>query len=79
MDRLKVFDLVDAVERRFVRDGAIWTSAGISAGMDMTLAFIAEVAGEKTAGDIQLQTEYYPSTHRYSNHKNYFPSYTEAE
>ena len=36
-------------DRIFVRDGAIWTSAGITAGIDLALALIAEDLGEKTA------------------------------
>jgi transcriptional regulator GlxA family with amidase domain len=33
-------------DRIFVRDGAIWTSAGITAGIDLALALIAEDLGE---------------------------------
>ena len=33
-------------DRIFVRDGAIWTSAGITAGIDLALAMIAEDLGE---------------------------------
>jgi transcriptional regulator GlxA family with amidase domain len=36
-------------DRIFVRDGAIWTSAGITAGIDLALALIAEDLGEATA------------------------------
>ncbi|WP_313809154.1 GlxA family transcriptional regulator [Sphingobium sp.] len=32
-----------------VRDGSVWTSAGITAGIDLTLALIAEDAGEPLA------------------------------
>jgi transcriptional regulator GlxA family with amidase domain len=39
-------------DRIFVKDGAIWTSAGISAGIDLALAMIAEDLGE----DIAKQT-----------------------
>lgn len=56
---------VSIVEERFVRDGKIWTAAGVSAGIDMALAFIADQAGEDTAGKVQLYTEYYPSTVKY--------------
>ncbi|HEX5379680.1 MAG TPA: GlxA family transcriptional regulator [Phenylobacterium sp.] len=34
-------------DRIYVRDGAIWSSAGITAGIDMTLALIAEDLGEE--------------------------------
>lgn len=60
MDRLRAFTEVDVVEKRFTHDGDIWTSAGISAGTDMALAFIADIAGEQTAGQVQKQAEYYP-------------------
>jgi len=56
---------VIVVEQRFVRDGAIWTAAGISAGIDLALALIAEEAGEDTAGKVQLAAEYYPAPRRY--------------
>jgi transcriptional regulator GlxA family with amidase domain len=39
---------VDA-ERIFVRSGRIWTSAGITAGIDLSLALIAEDIGEDLA------------------------------
>ena len=36
-------------DRIFVRDGAIWTSAGISAGIDLALAMVADDLGERAA------------------------------
>jgi transcriptional regulator GlxA family with amidase domain len=36
-------------DRIFVKDGRLWTSAGITAGIDMALAMIAEDLGEKIA------------------------------
>lgn len=36
-------------DRIFVRDGAVWTSAGITAGIDLALAMIAEDLGESVA------------------------------
>lgn len=32
--------------RRFVQDGALWTSGGISAGIDMSLALVQALVGE---------------------------------
>lgn len=75
LDRLREFAEIEVLEKRFVKDNNIWTSAGISAGVDMSLAFIAEMAGEKTAGDIQLQAEYYPERKIYSKHSDYLPAY----
>jgi len=56
---------VRVLEQRFVQDGNVWTSAGVSAGIDMMLAFIADVAGDDTAGKVQLAAEYYPAATRY--------------
>jgi transcriptional regulator GlxA family with amidase domain len=36
-------------DRIFVQDGPVWTSAGITAGIDLALALIAEDAGEAVA------------------------------
>jgi transcriptional regulator GlxA family with amidase domain len=36
-------------DRIFIRDGAIWTSAGITAGIDLSLALIGEDLGEAVA------------------------------
>lgn len=51
---------VEARRSRFEKDEKIWTSAGVSAGVDMTLAIIAHVAGDEAAGVVQLNSEYYP-------------------
>jgi transcriptional regulator GlxA family with amidase domain len=36
-------------DRIFIRDGAVWTSAGISAGIDLALALVADDLGEGVA------------------------------
>ena len=36
-------------DRIFIRDGAVWSSAGITAGLDLSLALIAEDLGEEIA------------------------------
>jgi transcriptional regulator GlxA family with amidase domain len=62
---------VEVVEQRFVRDANIWCAAGVSAGIDMTLALIAHEAGDEVAGQVQLAAEYYPASTRYgSAHRN---------
>ena len=43
---------------RWVRDGNVWTSSGISAGIDMTYAFVADQYGEDTADAIAKSSEY---------------------
>jgi transcriptional regulator GlxA family with amidase domain len=65
LGRLRQHPGVTVVEERFVRDGNLWTAAGVSAGIDLALAFIAEQAGEEVAGKVQLAAEYYPSPRRY--------------
>lgn len=60
LDDLRKLDGVTAVTQRWVRDGHIWTSAGVSAGMDLLLAFIESVDSPKAAGRVQKNTEYYP-------------------
>jgi transcriptional regulator GlxA family with amidase domain len=65
LGRLRQQSGVTVIEQRFVRDGNIWTAAGVSAGIDLALALIAEQAGEDIAGKVQLAAEYYPSPMRY--------------
>jgi putative intracellular protease/amidase len=48
------------VSERVVIDGKIVTAAGVSAGIDMALTFVAEIAGETVAQAIQLGIEYDP-------------------
>jgi transcriptional regulator GlxA family with amidase domain len=58
--RLRAYPAVTLREERWVRDGTIWTSAGVSAGMDLLLAFIAAEDGEEAASATQAGAEYYP-------------------
>ncbi|CDX27187.1 Isonitrile hydratase [Mesorhizobium sp. ORS 3324] len=46
---------------RIVCDGNVFTSAGVSAGIDFALAIIAEIAGPDVAKAIQLSIEYDPA------------------
>ncbi|MGH9040011.1 MAG: DJ-1/PfpI family protein [Acidimicrobiia bacterium] len=45
---------------RWVQDGKVITAAGVSAGIDMALALVAQLAGEPTARMIQVMIEYDP-------------------
>ncbi len=45
-------------DARWVKDGKYYTSAGISAGIDMALAFIADIKGKNTALQIAERMEY---------------------
>jgi len=47
-------------DERVVTDGKIMTGAGVSAGIDMALTLLAEVAGDDHAQFVQLMTEYDP-------------------
>ncbi|WP_119168482.1 DJ-1/PfpI family protein [Algihabitans albus] len=58
---------IDVVEERFVRDGSVWTSAGVSAGIDLILHFIAETQGAEAADIVQHNAEYYPVTPPYGD------------
>ncbi|CAM1510696.1 Fc.00g010310.m01.CDS01 [Cosmosporella sp. VM-42] len=49
-------------EARWVVDGNIWTSSGITAGIDMIYAFIAEHYGQEIADDTANGSEYVRST-----------------
>lgn len=49
-------------EARWVEDGSVATSSGVSAGTDMALAIIARLYGEQRAQDIADLTEYERST-----------------
>lgn len=51
---------VEVLEERYTHDGPVWTSAGVSAGIDMLLAYIAATQGEETASTVQLHAEYFP-------------------
>lgn len=45
---------------RYVRDGKYWTSAGVTAGMDMALGMMNELMGEKYTKGVMLDLEYDP-------------------
>ncbi|GAB6109811.1 DJ-1/PfpI family protein [Fusibacter bizertensis] len=46
-------------EARWVEDGQLFTSSGVSAGMDMTLGFIAHLLGEEAAIGCSMRIEYH--------------------
>ena len=81
LDRMRALGDVAVVEERYVRDGDVWTSAGVSAGMDLMLAFIANVAGDVAAGKVQFAAEYYPSAVRYGGFDTHAqaPAYLKAK
>jgi putative intracellular protease/amidase len=50
----------DTIAERVVFDGKLATSAGVTAGIDMSLALAARIAGDQVAQAIQLGLEYDP-------------------
>ena len=48
-------------QERWVRDGKYWTSAGVTAGLDMSLAIIHELMGDKYTQGVMLNLEYDPA------------------
>ncbi len=48
------------VNERYTNDSKYWTSAGVTAGMDMSLALLAEIAGKDYAQGVMLDMEYDP-------------------
>lgn len=57
---LKSFSNLHVVEKRIVKDGNIWSSGGVSSGIDLAFELIADIAGKKVAGEVQLLFEYFP-------------------
>jgi transcriptional regulator GlxA family with amidase domain len=51
---------VNIKNERYVLDGKYLTSAGVSAGIDMSLYLVSLISGEQTAKMIQLAIEYDP-------------------
>lgn len=47
--------------KRYVSDGKYWTSAGVSAGIDLSIALIAELKGEAAARAAVARLDYRPS------------------
>lgn len=69
MRRLRECTGLQIIEDRFVRDGNIWTAAGVSAGIDLAFALIAAIDGDEVAGKIQLLAEYYPLGKHYGSER----------
>jgi transcriptional regulator GlxA family with amidase domain len=59
-DFLKKYGAIPANER-YTQDGKYWTSAGVTAGMDMALAILKDNWGEKYAQAVMLDMEYDPA------------------
>lgn len=57
---LKKYKAIPA-NQRYTKDGKYWTSAGVTAGMDMALGMMKDIYGDKYAQAIMLDMEYDPS------------------
>lgn len=60
MDRLRGLGSVDVVEARWVDEGNVITSSGVSAGIDMALYLVGRLWGPETARRVQKGIEYFP-------------------
>jgi transcriptional regulator GlxA family with amidase domain len=60
MSTLAKFGAIAKPDERIVQSGKIWTAAGVSAGLDLALHLIAEIAGTLQAEIAQLIIEYDP-------------------
>ncbi len=58
LDQLKAFPQVTVDPLRYVRDGKIVTSAGVSAGIDMALYITKELYGTSVCEDVARDIEY---------------------
>ena len=54
------FGTIARPDSRVVRSGKIWTAAGVSAGLDLALTLVDEIAGREAAEVAQLMIEYDP-------------------
>jgi len=50
----------DFEQKRWVRDGKYWTSAGVTAGIDMSLALVNHLFGKEYTQAVMLDLEYDP-------------------
>ncbi|MFH0966613.1 MAG: DJ-1/PfpI family protein [Methanobacteriota archaeon] len=55
----KKFPGIDWIKKsRWVKDGSIYTSSGVSAGIDMALGFVSDRIGYETATEVSRRMEY---------------------
>ncbi|MER2267657.1 DJ-1/PfpI family protein [Methylobacterium oxalidis] len=72
-DLLPAFGAIP-VRERVVRDGALLTGGGVTAGIDFALALAAEIAGTGTAQGVQLALEYAPAPPFAAGHPDEAPA-----
>ncbi len=59
-DFLPAFGAIPVAER-VVRDGSLFSAGGVTAGIDLALTMVAELAGQQAAQILQLSLEYAPA------------------
>jgi len=62
LNELKAFPKVTVDHQRYIRDGKVITSAGVSAGIDMALYVIKELYGSTLCTDVARRMEYVART-----------------
>jgi transcriptional regulator GlxA family with amidase domain len=67
LPEVEAFKDVQVVEERIVKNPGLWLSGGVTSGIDLALALIAEVAGKETAGKVQWLLEYFPDKTAYAS------------
>jgi len=60
MDRLRALGTVTVVEKRWLDEGSVITSSGVSSGIDMALYITGRLWGEGNARLVQKAMEYFP-------------------
>lgn len=60
IDLLRGMGDVEVVKERYVEDGNVVTSAGVSAGIDMSLYLVSLLTDAQTATNVQRMIEYFP-------------------
>ena len=61
LDRLRALGTVTAEEARWVDEGTIVSSSGVSAGIDMSLYLVGRLWGPEIARRVQKGIEYFPA------------------
>jgi transcriptional regulator GlxA family with amidase domain len=77
LPELATYNDIEICEQRVVKDGKFWFSGGISSGIDLAFAYIADCAGVEIAGQVQLAFEYFPDQTCYATraHAQQLPDY----
>jgi transcriptional regulator GlxA family with amidase domain len=60
IDEFRSLGTVDVVHERWVDNGSVMTAAGVSAGIDMSLAIVGKLFGEEIGRFVQRGIEYDP-------------------